>query len=99
MKFLIRDVGRQAEEFLDGLYEAAELAAEEDGPQAYAPMLAEDIRAMEILKEAETYREIADGIAGLKFGRLAAVGENRWIREERAGRQRSEMPQRTASKR
>ena len=27
MKFLIRDVGRQAEEFLDGLYEAAELAA------------------------------------------------------------------------
>lgn len=36
-------------------------------------MLAEDIRAMEILKEAETYREIADGIAGLKFGRLAAV--------------------------
>ncbi len=73
MKFLIRDVGRQAEEFLDGLYEAAELAAEEDGPQAYAPMLAEDIRAMEILKEAETYREIADGIAGLKFGRLAAV--------------------------
>lgn len=73
MKFLIRDVGRQAEEFLDGLYEAAELAAEEDGPQAYTPMLAEDIRAMEILKEAETYREIADGIAGLKFGRLAAV--------------------------
>ena len=51
---------RQAEEFLDGLYEAADLAAEEDGPQAYAPMLAEDIRGMEELREAGTYQEIAE---------------------------------------
>lgn len=29
MKYLIQDVKRQAEEFLDGLYEAADLAAEE----------------------------------------------------------------------
>ena len=41
-------------------YEAADLAAEEDGPQAYAPMLAEDIRGMEELREAGTYQEIAE---------------------------------------
>ena len=77
MKYLIQDVKRQAEEFLDGLYGAADLAAEEDGPQAYAPMLAEDIRGMEELKEAGTYREIAECLEELKFGRLAAVrGKN-----------------------
>ena len=77
MKYLVQDVRRQAEEFLDGLYEAADLAAEEDGPQAYAPMLAEDIRGMEELKEAGTYREIAECLGALKFGRLAAVrGKN-----------------------
>lgn len=77
MKYLIQDVKRQAEEFLDGLYGAADLAAEEDGPQAYAPMLTEDIRGMEELKEAGTYREIAECLEGLKFGRLAAVrGKN-----------------------
>ena len=77
MKYLIQDVKRQAEEFLDGLYEAADLAAEEDGPQAYAPMLAEDIRGMEELREAGTYREIAECLEELKFGRLAAVrGKN-----------------------
>lgn len=49
-------------------------------------MLAEDIRAMEILKEAETYREIADGIAGLKFGRLGGCqGKTGGSGEERAG--------------
>ena len=77
MKYLLQDVRRQAEEFLDGLYEAADLAAEEDGPQAYTPMLAEDIRGMEELKEAGTYREIAECLGALKFGRLAAVrGKN-----------------------
>ena len=77
MKYLIQDVKRQAEEFLDGLYEAADLAAEEDGPQAYAPMLAEDIRGMEELREAGTYQEIAECLEELKFGRLAAVrGKN-----------------------
>lgn len=77
MKYLIQDVKRQAEEFLDGLYEAADLAAEEDGPQTYAPMLAEDIRGMEELREAGTYQEIAECLEELKFGRLAAVrGKN-----------------------
>ena len=77
MKYLIQDVKRQAEEFLDGLYEASDLAAEEDGPQAYAPMLAEDIRGLEELREAGTYREIAECLEELKFGRLAAVrGKN-----------------------
>ena len=77
MKYLIQDVRRQTEEFLDGLYEAADLAAEEDGPQAYGPMLAEDIRGMEALKEAGTYKELAECLENLKFGRLAAVrGKN-----------------------
>lgn len=77
MKYLIRDVKRQAEEFSEQLYEAIELASEEDGPQAYLPMLTEDKRVMERLCEAETYAEIHKILSGPMFGRLAAVrGKN-----------------------
>lgn len=62
MKYLIQDVKRQAEEFLDGLYEAADLAAEEDGPQAYAPMLAEDIRGMEELRKPGLTRRLRSAL-------------------------------------
>ena len=73
MRFLVRDVKRQAGEFAEQLAEALETAGEENGPQAYIPMLQEDLRAMERLSEAETYKEICGILSAPMFGRLAAV--------------------------
>ena len=73
MRFLVRDVKRQAGEFAEQLSEALETAGEENGPQAYIPMLQDDLRAMERLSEAETYKEICGILSAPMFGRLAAV--------------------------
>ena len=73
MKYLIQDVKRQAGEFVSQLDDAIEIASEEDGPQAYLPMLTEDQRNMEALADAETYKEIYEILSGGLFGRLAAV--------------------------
>ena len=43
MKFLIADVKKQAGEYLELLSRAVEAAEEDDGPQAYLPMLSEDV--------------------------------------------------------
>lgn len=77
MRYLIHDVKKQAEELCGQLSEAIEIAKEEDGPQAYLPMLKEDLRLMERLCGAETYREIHELLSGPMFGRLSAVrGKN-----------------------
>ena len=77
MRYLIRDVKRQATEFVNQLDEAIEIAEEEDGPQAYLPMLKEDQYAMERLSAAVSYEEIYKILSGPLFGRLAAVrGKN-----------------------
>jgi len=73
MDFLVRDVKRQANEFAEQLYEAIEIASEEDGPQMYVSMLSEDKVNMERLAEAETYGEIYGILNGLNFARLAAA--------------------------
>ena len=73
MQFLIRDVKRQAEEFEEQLSRAIEIAGEEDGPQAYLPMLTEDRRLMKALKEADTYRNMYQILSGPMFGRLSPV--------------------------
>ncbi len=52
-------------------------------PQAYIPMLQEDLRAMERLSEAETYKEICGILSAPMFrppGRRA--GERMWTREK-----------------
>ena len=99
MKYLIQDVRRQTEEFLDGLYEAADLAAEEDGPQAYGPMLAEDIRGMEALKEAGTYKEIAECLGNLNLEDWRQSGGKMRTRKRKSRRQRTGTSQRTGSRR
>lgn len=77
MKFLIEDVKRQAKEWTDQLREAEETASGEDGPQAYLPMLKEDIRNMEELLMADTYEQVYQVFQKSLFGRLAAVrGKN-----------------------
>lgn len=73
MHYLIRDVKRQAEEFLEQMQEAIEISKEEDGPQAYLPMLEEDKRAIEALCKAEFYQQIYNILSMPMFGRLAAV--------------------------
>ena len=64
MRFLVRDVKRQAGEFAEQLAEALETAGEENGPQAYIPMLQEDLRAMERLSEASEEELTAVGDIG-----------------------------------
>ncbi len=77
MKYLVADVKRQADEFAEQLHEAIEVASEEDGPQAYLPMLSEDLLVMERLCAADSYAEIYKILSGPLFGRLAAVrGKN-----------------------
>lgn len=73
MQFLIQDVRQQAGEFCEQLSEAAEIAAKEDGPQSYIPALAEDLRMMENLRDADTYRKIYGILSGPMFGRLSAA--------------------------
>lgn len=73
MRYLIRDVRRQAEEYVEQLSEAYEIALEADGPQGYLPMLGEDLRILKALKSAGTYREIREILSGPLFGRLAPV--------------------------
>ena len=64
MRFLVRDVKRQAGEFAEQLSEALETAGEENGPQAYIPMLQDDLRAMERLSEASEEELTAVGDIG-----------------------------------
>lgn len=77
MEFLLDDVRKQAAEWAEQLREAAEAAGEEDGPQAYLPMLLEDIRNAEELLAAETYEQVYEVLERPLFGRLSAVrGKN-----------------------
>lgn len=77
MGFLLDDVRKQAAEWAEQLREAAEAAGEEDGPQAYLPMLLEDIRNAEELLAAETYEQVYEVLERPLFGRLSAVrGKN-----------------------
>lgn len=73
MQYLLHDVKRQAAEFAKQLEEAIEIAEEEDGPQAYLPMLKEDQSVMAQLSEALTYEDVYKILSGPLFGRLAAV--------------------------
>ena len=64
MRFLVQDVKKQAGEFAEQLTEALEIAGEENGPQAYLPMLQEDLRTMERLSEASEEELTAVGDIG-----------------------------------
>lgn len=97
MRFLVQDVKRQAGEFAEQLAEALETAGEENGPQAYIPMLQEDLRAMERLSEAETYKEICGILSASMFGRLGRrAGERMWTRRKRRPFRSSGIGSRTA---
>lgn len=77
MQFLLEDVHKQAEEWEEQLLEAVSVAEEEDGPQAYLPMLSEDLENMKALREAGSYEAVYDTLGKPLFGRLAAVrGKN-----------------------
>lgn len=73
MRFLLKDVRQQAEEYAGQLEEAIFTAEEEDGPQAYLPMLREDLNTVRSLEKAETYDAFCRIMEAPMFGRLAAV--------------------------
>lgn len=77
LRFLLTDVKKQAEEFLEQLTEAEELAGETDGPAAYLPMLRADKEAIRGLLEADSYERVHALLNRPLFGRLSAArGKN-----------------------
>ena len=73
MQYLMQDAKRQAAEYAKQIEEAIELANEADGPEAYLPMLLEDLAQLRRLEAAGDYRELHKNLSALTFGRLAAV--------------------------
>ena len=69
----MQDAKRQAAEYAKQIEEAIELANEADGPEAYLPMLLEDLAQLRRLEAAGDYRELHKYLSALTFGRLAAV--------------------------
>ncbi|MCI8453069.1 MAG: helicase-exonuclease AddAB subunit AddA [Lachnospiraceae bacterium] len=77
LRFLLSDVKKQAEEFLEQLSKAEELAEEADGPAAYLPMLHADKEAIRKLLNADSYEQVHAVLSEPLFGRLAAArGKN-----------------------
>lgn len=73
MKFLMEDVRLQIKELSDQLKEAMEVCEEENGPEAYLPMLTKDCRMLNGLLEAEDYQSLNEMLSSLAFDRLAAI--------------------------
>ena len=73
MKFLMWDAALQLGELKDQIGSAMEVCEEENGPQAYLPMLTNDFRMLEALSGAEDYEALNEGLKEAVFDRLAAI--------------------------
>lgn len=75
MEFLLKDVRGQMEELVSQLKEALLLCQESDGPGAYEPMIANDIRRLEAVAQAAAgdFGEMYQALTAVSFDRLAAV--------------------------
>ncbi len=73
MQFLMEDLGRQAGELCLQLDEALKVCREDEYLAAYVPMLTEDKRQVAGIREAETFGEAYERLAGCTWMRLASV--------------------------
>ncbi len=73
MHFLMKDVRQQLKEMTGQYEEAIELCREPDGPEAYLPVLMEELRMLCGLAGAETYDVLCERLRCAAFGRLKAV--------------------------
>lgn len=76
LRFILSDVALQMEELKGQLSEALEVCGEENGPQAYATAITEDLRSVTKALEAAgegSYRALYEALSGISFGRLTAI--------------------------
>lgn len=73
MKFLLRDVRIQAEEWEKQLLLVKEMCMEEDGPAPYLPMICEDLEQIRALKTVDSYEAFSQAAGSITFSKLAAV--------------------------
>lgn len=73
MKFLMNDVHLQLSELISQLEAAILVCEEENGPEAYLPMLTNDKRMLEQLIKADGYGAFNEQLKAVSFDRLAAI--------------------------
>ena len=73
MEFLMADIRSQLEELSWQLEEAVEVCGEADGPEAYLPVMEENLEHLRRLREAEDYHALKRLLENCDFGRLKAI--------------------------
>ena len=73
MKFLMKDVKMQLWELKIQMEKAMEVCEEENGPEAYLPMLAHDLQMLDRLYLAENYEALNEQLKNVSFDRLASI--------------------------
>jgi ATP-dependent helicase/nuclease subunit A len=73
MKFLMKDAGLQLSELKFQVKKAMEVCEEENGPEAYLPMLANDLQLLDRLSLAEDYEAFNEQLKKASFDRLASI--------------------------
>lgn len=73
MKFLMRDAELQLSELKSQMEAAREVCEEENGPEAYLPMLTNDLRMLDRLLRADDYETFNEQLKEVSFDRLASI--------------------------
>lgn len=73
MKFLIKDAMLQITELKSQLEAAIGVCQEENGPEAYLPMVTNDLRLLNRLNEANDYEAFNEKLKEVSFDRLAVI--------------------------
>lgn len=73
MKYMKKDLMLQLEEMKELLNQAVSVCLQEQGPEAYLPMITADLEQVDRLLLSKDYGTLNEQLKGLAFGRLAAV--------------------------
>jgi ATP-dependent helicase/nuclease subunit A len=84
MKFLMADAALQISELTEQIKRAAEVCEEENGPEAYLPMMISDLRMLNRLLEATDYETLNQELKQVAFNRLASIRKKEIDQEKKA---------------
>lgn len=73
MQFLLKDVGRQMEEYGDQLEEVLEVCQEPDGPEPYFPTIREDRELVRWIGASSGFAQLQERLSEASFGKLTPV--------------------------
>ncbi|WP_124067667.1 helicase-exonuclease AddAB subunit AddA [Clostridium sp. E02] len=73
MKFLMEDVSLSLEELKMQVKAAMEVCQEENGPEAYLPMLESDLHMLDEMSMAKEYESLNSSLQEISFVRLASI--------------------------